>query len=85
MLTSLCFGPKLFALWGAPAALPNDAWRVLASVLLVATMFSQPLMLWALLRELRNRHAKALRDLDAWEVEHIERDVTEDRMLLASV
>ncbi|MDA1053620.1 MAG: hypothetical protein O3C40_24495, partial [Planctomycetota bacterium] len=77
MLISLCLVPQLFARLGGPQLFPNAAWLALATLLLVATILSQPLMIWALLRDLRNRHAKALRELDAWELESLLRTPAE--------
>jgi hypothetical protein len=68
--TAGCFGPKLAVLWQKPNALPNIGWVLLLTVCMVSVVVAYPLITWALLREIRKRHAQSLRELAAWKQEH---------------
>ena len=85
MLILLWLGPKMLGFWFGPPAFLNAGWVVLVAVLTVATVFSQPLMVWGFLRERRQQLAKELGELDAWAKNQVEREVTEDGALHTSL
>lgn len=73
-------GPNLVAaLARGPAGFPNVGWFVLATSIVVAITVSYPLMIWALLRFLRNLHVKMLDELQAWKAQHLTENSGQDR------
>lgn len=66
VLHMIAFGPKIIAFWRVGGNLLNAGWIALVLALLVLYISAQPLMFWALLREIRNKLQATSDELEAW-------------------
>lgn len=64
-LSAGCMGPKMIAMWAAPAVMPLG-WLVVATICGTLAFGMNSFVIWAVLHSVCMAHAKTIRELEEW-------------------